>query len=142
MTVISRPRAAAVTGWRRRSWTRSAGEREPRPAGEWLPFLGRTAAGDVGRRLAGAGYLTRGAAAAVARRAVGAGRLRLRVHAAQPGAVGAGLRPPVPAVHAAVLAGLAAACGLGTRLLAYAPPALGRRSPQEAAALLPSRCAS
>ena len=39
--------------------------------------------------------------------------------------------------HAAALAGLAVACGLGSRLLAYAPSAPGRRSPQEAAALLP-----
>ena len=43
-------------------------------------------------------------------------------------------RPPT--VHTAALAGLAAACGLETRLLAYAPPR-GPRSPQEAAALLP-----
>jgi hypothetical protein len=36
-----------------------AAERELLPAGEWLQFLGRTATGDVARRLAGARYLTR-----------------------------------------------------------------------------------
>jgi hypothetical protein len=115
--------------------SRLAAEREPLPAGEWLQFLGRTAAGDVARRLAEAGYLTR-----TARRPWRAGRwvpadsdcafmplnrARSALDAARP-----------PAVYAAVLAGLAAGCGLETRLLAYAPSARGRRSPQEAAALL------
>jgi Golgi phosphoprotein 3 (GPP34) len=112
------------------------GERELLPAREWLQFLSRTTVNDVARRLAGAGYLTR-----IPRRPWRAGlwvpadsdcafmpltRARSALDSAR-----------MPAIHAAALAGLAAACGLETRLLAYAPPPRGRRSPQEAAALLP-----
>ena len=46
-----------------------------------------------------------------------------------------------PAAHAAALAGLAAACGLETRLLAYAPP----QGPQPAGSRRPAAspgCAS
>lgn len=110
-------------------------EREPLPAGEWLQFLGRTAAGEVARRLAGAGYLIR-----APRRPWRAGRW-------VPADSDCAFMPlnrarsaldstRAPAVYAAVLAGLGAACGLETRLLAYAPPRAAR-SPQEAAALLP-----
>jgi Golgi phosphoprotein 3 (GPP34) len=112
------------------------GECEPLPAGEWLQFLGRTAAGDVGRRLAGAGYL------------IGAPRRPWRAGRWVPADPDCAFMPlnrarsaldstRAPAGYAAALAGLAAACGLETRLLAYAPSAPGRRSPQEAAALLP-----
>jgi Golgi phosphoprotein 3 (GPP34) len=111
-------------------------EREPLPAAEWLQFLGRTAAGDVAARLAGAGYLIR-----APRRPWRAGRWV----PADPDCAFMPLNRArsaldstrAPGVYAAVLAGLAAACGLETRLLAYAPAARGRRSPQEAAALLP-----
>lgn len=111
------------------------GEREPLPAGEWLQFLGRTATGDVARRLAGACYLSR-----TPRRPWRAGRwvpadpdcAFMPLNRARSALDSSRL----PTVHAAALAGLAAACGLETRLLAYAPPR-GARSPQEAAALLP-----
>jgi len=111
------------------------GEREPLPAGEWLQFLGRTAAGDVALRLAGAGYLTR-----TPRRPWRGGRwvpadsdcAFMPLNRARSALDSSRL----PTVHAAALAGLAAACGLETRLLAYAPPR-GARSPQAAAALLP-----
>jgi hypothetical protein len=114
-----------------------AAERGKYPAGEWLPFLARAAAGDIAARLGAAGYLSqvpsrrpwRGprwvpadsdcAFAALT-------RARAALDPARP------LTPP-----AAALAGLAAACGLGPRLLAYAPPR-NRRSPEEAAAALPA----
>ena len=117
-----------------------AGEREPLPAGEWLQFLGRTAAADVARRLAEAGYLIR------------TPRRPWRAERWVPADSDCAFMPlnrarsaldssRLPTVHAAALAGLAAACGLETRLLAYAPPR-GARSPQAAAALLPPACAS
>lgn len=111
-------------------------EREPLAAAEWLQFLGRTTTADVARRLAGSGYLAR-----VPRRLWRAGRW-------VPADSDCAFMPlnrarsaldssRVPTVHWAALAGLAAACGLETRLLDYAPPR-GRRSPQAAAALLPA----
>ncbi len=102
-----------------------AAEPEPHPVREWLLFVARTAAEDVARRLERSGYLTR------------AGRAwwrpgrwvpvdpdwafspLLRVRSALDPA-----RPP--AVRGAVLAGLAAGCGLGFRLEQYVP-AGGRR---------------
>jgi hypothetical protein len=95
---------------------------QPLPAREWLLFLARSAAEDVADRLERSGYL---------RRVGGRGRWRpgrrvpvdadwafaplLRVRAAlDPG------RPWSP--HGAVLAGLAAACGLSFRLAQYAFP--------------------
>ena len=99
-----------------------AAEREPHPVGEWLLFLARTAANDVAGRLERSGYLTQ-----VGRRSPWRPRQwvpvdpdwafspLLRVRSA--------LDPsrPLPA-HGAVLAGLAAACGLSFRLAQYAPP--------------------
>jgi hypothetical protein len=112
-----------------------AGERERLAAGEWLQFLGRTATGGVARRLADAGYLTL------------TPRRPWRAERWVPADSDCAFMPlnrawsaldssRPPAVHAAALAGLAAGCGLETRLLAYAPPR-GSRSPHEAAALLP-----
>jgi hypothetical protein len=112
-----------------------AGEREARPAGEWLLFLSRSAAADVAQRLGEAGYLTR-----VTRRL-------LRVERWVPSdpdcafmpltRARAALDPSRPVTDQAVaLAGLAAACGLESRLLAYAPPR-DHRGPQDVAVLLP-----
>jgi len=114
-----------------------ASERERRPIRDWLVFLGRTAAGDVARRLEGAGYLTqergwRG------RRWVPADSdsafaPMLRVSAALD------CSRPLTA-HGAVLAGLVAACGLGFRLTpytAYTPAAASHRTGQAVARLHP-----
>jgi len=114
-----------------------AGEREPHAPGEWLQVLGHTATAGVARRLAGAGFLTELSS-----------RLPWRAGRWVPADSDCAFMPltrarqaldasrPVTA-QAAALAGLAAACGLETRLLSYAPPARGRRSPQDAAAMLP-----
>ena len=97
-----------------------AAESPPRPVGDWLAFLARTAAGDVAARLGEAGYLAsvpgrpwRGARwvpadpdcafAPVA-------RLKAALHASRPGDE-----------QAVTVAGLAAACGLGPRLGLYLP---------------------
>ena len=103
--------------------------------GEWLAFLGRTAAGDVARRLAAAGFVARVP-----------GRLRRgeRWRPADPDRAfapitraRAALDPGRPVTAgAAALAGLAMACGLGPRLLAYVPPG-GHRNPGEVVAVLP-----
>jgi Golgi phosphoprotein 3 (GPP34) len=114
-----------------------AGEREPHAPGEWLQVLAHTATAGVAQRLAGAGYLRQVSS-----------RLPWRAGRWVPSDSDCAFMPLTRAraaldasrpvsVHAAALAGLAAACGLETRLLAYAPPARGRRSPQEAAGLLP-----
>jgi hypothetical protein len=109
----SDPLTAAVAG-------QIAAENPPRPVGDWLAFLGRTAAGDVAARLARAGYLTPAprrpwratrlvpvdpdcAFAPVA-------RLKAALHPSRPG--------DEPAI---AVAGLAAACGLGPWLGLYLP---------------------
>ena len=108
---------------------------EQHTTGEWLAFLARTAAGNVAIRLGEAGYLTRVPARRPWRgpRWVPADpdcafapftRARAALDPSRP-----------PAVTGAALAGLAAACGLGPRLLACAPP--GRRRPEDAAGGLP-----
>jgi hypothetical protein len=104
-------------------------------AGEWLAFLGRTAAGDVARRLAAAGYL-----AAVP----GRWRRGARWRPADPDRAfapitraRAALDPARPVTaEAGTLTGLAVACGLGPRLLAYVPPG-GHRNPDDVVAVLP-----
>lgn len=129
-------RAGPAEGLAAETLSQIAAERDPLSAGEWLQFLGRTAAGDVAWRLGEAGYLTR-----ARRRPWRAGRwvpvdpdcAFMPLNRAR----SALDSTRAPAMYPAALAGLAAACGLETRLLAYAPPARGRRSPQEAAALLP-----
>jgi hypothetical protein len=101
-------------------------EREVHQARAWLLFLGRTAAGEVARRLARSGYLVQ----APGRRRARAARW-VPVDAdcafAPLVRVKAALRAPEPgAVHGVALAGLADACGLGMRLESYMPPyALG-----------------
>jgi Golgi phosphoprotein 3 (GPP34) len=111
-----------------------AAEPWPRPAGDWLAFLARTAPAGVAGRLEQAGYLTaarswRGqrwiptdpdcAFAPVAR-------------------IKAALDPRQPAdAQAVALAGLAAACGLSARLALYLPSAACHRLPSAAGWLEP-----
>jgi len=111
-----------------------AAEREPHPAREWLLFVARTAAEDVAGRLERSGYLAR----AGGRWPLRPGRWvpvdpdwafspLLRVRSA--------LDPARPwSAYGAVLAGLAAVCGLGFRLAQYAPPA--GHGPEEVAGRL------
>jgi Golgi phosphoprotein 3 (GPP34) len=102
-------------------------ERQRHCARDWLTFLAQTAAEDVARRLEYSGYL----ALAQSWRPWRAGRwvpvdadcafaplIRVRT-ALDP------LRPM--AQESTALAGLAAACGLGPRLLAYGPPGARRQ---------------
>jgi len=114
-----------------------ADERELHAPGEWLQVLAHTATEGVARRLAGAGFLTEVSS-----------RLPWRGGRWVPADPDCAFMPLTRAraaldvsrrvtAQAAALAGLAAACGLETRLLAYAPPARGRRSPREAAGVLP-----
>lgn len=115
-----------------------AHERERHTAGEWLQFVANTATAEVAQRLVASGYLTE----VTSRLPWRPGR-RIPVDsdcAFMPlNRARAALDASRPInVQAATLAGLAAACGLETRLLAYAPPR-SRRSPQETAALLPAR---
>jgi Golgi phosphoprotein 3 GPP34 len=112
-----------------------ADEPSPLPARAWLEFLSQTAARDVALRLEQAGYLTR-----VHSRVPGRGGRMVPVNpdwAFAPmlrvrSALDAG-REPAP--HAAVLTGLAVACGLGFRLEQYQPEA--GRSTGDAVAWLP-----
>ena len=101
-----------------------AAEHEPHPVWEWLLFMARTAANDVAGRLERSGYVTRSGGRRRPERWVPvdpdwAFSPLLRVRSA--------LDPASPlSAHGAVLAGLAAACGLSFRLAQYAPPP-GRR---------------
>jgi len=101
-------------------------ERERHAPRDWLMFLATTAEQDVATRLEQSGYLTE----TTSRRPWRAHRWipvdsdcafapLARVRAALDPA-----RPPT--VHGVVLAGLATACGLGSRLLPYAPPGARR----------------
>lgn len=112
-----------------------AAESSPRPAGDWLLFLGKTAAAGVAGRLERCGYLTRPASRIPGR----TGRpvpvepewatcALLRAHAALNAA-----RPLTP--YPALLAGLASACGLGFRLSGLADAS--DRSVGQAAQVLP-----
>ena len=114
-----------------------AAEREPHPIPEWLLYLAGTAAGDVAGRLERSGYLTRAA-----------GRRPWRPQRWVPADPDAAFSPLVrvrsaldPArplsAHGAVLAGLAAACGLSFRLAQHA--ALPGRGMDEALAHLNPR---
>jgi hypothetical protein len=114
------------------------GEREDHPMRDWLAYLARTAPADVAGRLAAAGYLARAARwvpwgsgrwVPVDRDSAFAPVLRVRA-ALDPA------RPP--AAHAAVLTGLADACGLGFRLAQYAPAHRTRPLEQVTAQLGPS----
>jgi hypothetical protein len=112
-----------------------AAERELRQAGEWLAFLARTAASDVAGRLGGAGYLTR----RPARRPWRGERWIPADSDCAFAPIGRATSALDPArqllIPGAALAGLAAACGLGPRLLAHAPAS--RRRVEEAVAVLP-----
>jgi hypothetical protein len=111
-----------------------AAEPGPQPVPSWLRFLARTAARDVAVRLAEAGYLKHvrsrvpwGQGQWVPVNAEWAFAPMLRV--------GNALDPARPVtVHAAALAGLAVACGLGFRLHFYQIPA--RRPVQDVVAML------
>jgi Golgi phosphoprotein 3 (GPP34) len=141
--LLAGPGGVALTGYGRpgdrlagQVLSHLAAERERHRAGEWLAFLGRTAIADVAVRLAEAGYLTRRPA-----RRPWRGE---RWIPADPDCAFApfsrarsALDPARPLlIPGAALAGLAAACGLGPRLLAYAP-SRGRRVEDAVAALPP-----
>lgn len=96
-------------------------EHELHPLGEWLAFLARTAAADVAVRLVRAGYLQR----------AWSRRPRRAEHwvPVDPDSAFAPLGRARPALdvgctsaYSAVLAGLAVAAGLGSRLVPYGPP--------------------
>jgi Golgi phosphoprotein 3 (GPP34) len=98
-----------------------AGEPQAHPVGQWLAYLALTAPADVAARLAASGYLVQDKSPLPWRGARWVPTDRdsafapvLRVRAALDAS-----RPL--AVHDAVLAGLADACGLGSRLAPYAP---------------------
>lgn len=111
------------------------GEPGQRATRDWLLFLARTATTDVGQRLELAGYLTRASA-----RRPWRGERWVPVDAdcafaplARVQSVLDSSRPA--ATYCAALAGLAMACGLGSRLSDYAPPN-ARRLIREALAQL------
>jgi len=112
------------------------GERVPRATGDWLAFLARTAAQDVAVRLEHAGYLTRMPPRNPWRgqRWVPADPDCAVMPFTRARAALARSRPLT--AWAAALAGLAAACGLGPRLLSYAAPHPGR-TPHDAVRALP-----
>ncbi len=96
------------------------------PAGDWLLFLARTAAGDVAVRLERAGYLTRVRRGRFSRERwvpVDADCAFAPLTRIQATLRGSG---PVAAQDAA-LGGLAAACGLGHQMDLYLPPKAIRR---------------
>jgi Golgi phosphoprotein 3 (GPP34) len=98
------------------------GERELHPAQTWLLYLARTAARDVSRRLAWSGYLTS------VRRWRGERWVPVDADSAFAPLtrVKSALDPSRPLnVHGTTLAGLAAACGLHSRLSLYLPPRTG-----------------
>src|ERR1039457_6469058 len=102
-------------------------EHERHAAQRWLLFLARTAAADVAGRLEQSGYLTR-----VSTRRFGRGERWVPVDADSAFAplvrVKSVLSSSQPVtVQSAVLAGLAAACGLGHQLSLYLPPHARRR---------------
>jgi Golgi phosphoprotein 3 (GPP34) len=110
-------------------------EHEQYAARDWLLFLARTAASDVADRLGQSGYL-----ALVASRRPWGGQRWVPVSPdcafAPIYRVLSVLDPARPVTGtAATLAGLAAACGLGPRVLMYAPPR-ARRSLEDAAGQL------
>jgi hypothetical protein len=98
------------------------GEGEQHPAADWLKFLGQTSAVDVAGRLEESGYLTR-----IASKVPWRGDRFVPV---DPDCAFAPLTRALTAmdksqaVHpiGATLAGLATACGLGSRMVNYSPP--------------------
>jgi Golgi phosphoprotein 3 (GPP34) len=112
-----------------------AGERERRPVRDWLLFAARTAAGDVARRLADAGYLWRAGGRWRGRRWVPADPDNAFAPLLRARCVLDSSRPLT--VHGALLAGLAGACGLGFRVAQYAPRRADRSVEQAVAQLQP-----
>ena len=112
-------------------------EREQHPAADWLVFLARTAEQHVASRLATSGYLVQASSRRPWRED--------RWVPADPdcafaplGRVRAVLDPARRATVAdCALAGLATACGLGSRLLPYGPPG-ARRCLEDAVRYLPA----
>ena len=103
-----------------------AGEHERRPVRDWLLFVARTAAGELGRRLEQAGYLTR-----VTTWRFGRGERWVPVNADCAFAPLLRVRPALDSTRplsaqGAVLGGLAVACGLSFRLVQYTPSKTGR----------------
>ena len=103
------------------------GEHAQHPAQTWLAVLARTAPAGVARRLEQSGYLTR-----VSARWPWSGQRWVPVDAdcafAPVARIKSALNPSRPATaQGAALAGLAAACGLGSRLALYLPPGSRRR---------------
>jgi hypothetical protein len=102
------------------------GESEQHDLGTWLLFLARTAAADVAQRLARSGYLSRASARRGWR---GARWVPVDAECAfvPVARVKSALDPSRALnVHGAALAGLAGACGLGSRLALYLPPKADR----------------
>jgi hypothetical protein len=124
--VVAAGRAAPEDGLARSVLGLIAGEHERRPVRDWLLFVARTAAGELGRRLEQSGYVTQAGGRGLRR----SGR---RVPVDPDSAFAPLLRVrsaldttrPLSA-EGAVLAGLAVACGLGFRLVQYTPPKTGR----------------
>jgi len=99
-----------------------AGEREPHPPADWLAFLAATAGRQVACRLARSGYLTE-----VGARRPWRGQRWVPVDADCAFAPLVRARAVLdpgrrPTASGAALAGLAAACGLGHRILQYGQP--------------------
>ncbi len=112
-------------------------ERDRHPVCDWLAFLARRAAADVAVRLVGAGYLQE----AWSRRRRRSGQW-VPVDADCAFASLSRARPALEAAgataYSATLAGLAVACGLGTRLLPCGPPDARLRVRDAVARLPPS----
>jgi hypothetical protein len=124
--VVVADRAAPEDGLARSVLGLIVGEHERRPVRDWLLFVARTAAGELARRLEQSGYVTQ---------AGGRGPWRsgrwVPVNADWAFAPLLRARPALDAtrplsVQGAALAGLAVACGLGFRLVQYAPAKTGR----------------
>lgn len=97
-------------------------EREPHTVRDWLAFFARSAATDVAIRLQRSGYLApagqRRRSRAVRWVPIDPDCAFATLGRARPALDGSG----AVTTHGATLAGLAVACGLGSRLLPYGPP--------------------
>jgi hypothetical protein len=125
--IVTTGRAAPHDGLARSVLRLAENEPAPHAARDWLVFLGRTAAGDIAKRLEHSGYLTPAAS-----------RRPRRTHRWAPADPPSAFAPVLrvasaldPARRAAAqnvaLAGLAVACGLGPKLALYLPDGALRR---------------
>jgi hypothetical protein len=133
--IAAADRPAPADGLERYVLSLVLGERERREVRDWLLYLARTAEGDIAGRLGEAGYLTR----EPSRRPWRGPRwvpVDQTCAFAPVNRALAALSQGRPAPDTAALAGLAAACGLGPRLLAYAAPG-SRQGLEDAAGQLP-----